>query len=353
MASLEAALRNEEEATNEIITIVGPEDWGMTESMLPNLLAAFQLGEKELRMYVAFLLILLDRKNGDQPSGFPVEGLKRLLGKGFKRDCDFRMVRKRLERANLLEVKRDSLPEGRGGVRLTYRLVLLPTIRFSGDPLVLKTLYKSYIENINIKDKVNLNLKIQGGESVTTTKTILNGVDDWDAPLPRAAAEKPVRGDTSADVKTWGGRHRVNYFQERYYDLHGSKYLLPAGRGVHERRSMDLPVSSEVYKDFIDWAFAKKELKSINFLPDLLNTYLRDNIVAPEKRLEEGVKGEFLKVPYRDGQISVVHQYGGFAVVDKQILALDAYDQKLITIDQIVAWDLCPRNVLNRMGLVQ
>lgn len=337
MGTVSEAVENLEGAADEIVVIVGPPQWDLEASMLRSIIQAFKLGEKELRMYTAFVILWCERINGDQTCQIGMFDLKKLLGIGFQREASFREIRKRLERVNLLKVERNSLPQHRGGVRNTYTLVLSPNMP---NRHAVRDLYKGI-------DKKNNNILEQ--ESVT--KNILNGVDDW-TPRP-AQAKKTSRGDIGADVETWNGSHRLNYFLEKYAGIHNTQYILTAGRGVHERRLSDLPAPNEVYRDFIDWLAKKKDLRSINFLPEQLNAYLRDNFVSPSKRLENGIRGEFYKVQTSTGELAVVHQYAGHAVKNAQMLALDAIEAGLITVETVVEWDLCPPNVLARMGLTK
>lgn len=346
MGSLAASQENLEGAEEDVIEFTGPQNWVFDESLLQSIIASYDLGIKELRMFMTFVIIWTERRNGIPTGGIRLVNLKALLGRGFGHDSEFRTVRKRLERVNLLKVQRESSPGRRGGSRSTYELLLLPNRTIRAGQSVFKDLdLKDYPKgNKTIKGNAKDEKKSYiGGQSIT--KTIMDGVEDWEPKVINR--QQPVRGDTSAPVPTWGGAHRLTYFLEQYNRLHNSQYVISA-KGVYERRVMDLPTSNEVYKDFIDWLFKEKDLKSINFLPEQFNNYLRKNIVSPDKRVEQAVKGEFFKT----GDIVVVHQYGGFAVVGKQVLALDAIERGLITVQQVIEWDLCPHNVLNRMGLL-
>jgi hypothetical protein len=350
MGTTAEAVKNQEEGADDLIVIDAPEGWVFDAGLLDAIFVAYNLGIKELRMFMTFILLHMERINGTRPGGIRLLDLKKLLGIGFQHDSDFRTVRKRLERVNLLTVERNSLPGVRGGSRNKYSLVQLPNRQFSAGQSGFKELYK---KNITINDTTKGNAKDENksyiGESVT--KNILDGVADWEA--PPLATKKVDRGSTSAAIETWSGAHRLNYFLERYRALHGTEYILSQGRGVHERRIMDLPTGNEVYRDFIDWLFSKRDLKSINFLPEQYNNYIRENVVAPQKRLEAAVRGEFYKVRRPDGvEVAVVHQYAGFEVVNKQVLALDAIEAGFISAAQVAEWDLCPKNVLIRMGLL-
>lgn len=343
MGTTAEALENFEDSEHDIIVINAPKDFEISPTLLRSIFAAYNLGIKELRMFMTFVLLLSERIDGTPPGGIRLVDLKKLLGIGFQHDSDFRTVRKRLERVNLLKVERNSLPGSRGGSRNTYSLLLLPNRQKSAGQSDFKDLDK---KNTNIKDKTKLENKSFIRENDTHEK-IINGVDDWE---PRPSPPKKVlRGNIEDPVETWSGSHRLNYFLEKYRILHNQDYVLTLGRGVHERRLSELPTGNEVYRDLIDTLFDKRELKSLNFLPEQLNAYMRSTIVSPDKRVNQAVRSEYYKL---NPGLSVVHQYGGFAVEGKQILALDAIERGLIDVKLIVEWDLCPKNVLDRMGLL-
>ena len=57
-------------------------------------------------------------------------------------------------------------------------------------------------------------------------------------------------------------------------------------------------------------------------------------------------------MPHGNGTIIVVQEIMGRAVVGQRIRALEAIALGLITVEQVVKWDLCPTNLLRVEGLL-
>lgn len=353
MGSLNAASENLDRGEGEVLILMGPAGWDMSASLIAAVAQAFHLGIKELYMYTSFVMLWLE--NGKPADGLPVttERLKEILGTGFQHDNAFRTCRKRLERVNLLKVTRQAPAGklGRGGIRNVCHLIdpldqPAQTNRIRAGWSILSNLEGSNSKNSSSKKGIDQPAQPRADAPA------LNGVEDWEAAqFPKDT--KSHRGSITDPVETWNGSHRLNYFLEKYRELHGVEYLLTSGKGVYERKLAVLPINNANFKVFIDWVLEQKKLRHINWLTEQLNDFLRSGqVLAAAARTEDAIPGEYCRVSDgKGGMITVVHQYGGKAVHGEQVLALDALQQGLIDMKRILDWDLCPGHVLQRMGL--
>ena len=358
MGSLAQASKNLEEQASDKVLFEGPADWTQTpDSLLQALHVAFRTGEKELRMYVGLLCLCQNTLATASPAAIPMKTVQEFLGKGFRCDSDFRGIRTRLEKLNLLRIERVSGSSATGGATLKYILMkqhgdCIP----SGQPLMWKTIgkelskinekaNKAYAEKDNAKQsEIIKDIAIKGAEPM------LDGVGDWESPIKPRVAEK-VRGDLNDPIETWNAAHRLNYFMKGFKEANRNEYYLNS-RGRAEDLMRSLPVTNQVFKLFIDWLVSTKQIDTHGLLGVQLNRYFKVGEVQPEDRLEDGVAGEYLKVPHGNGTIIVVQEIMGRAVVGQRIRALEAIALGLITVEQVVKWDLCPTNLLRVEGLL-
>lgn len=364
MSTLTESEQAQAEAAGEVVTITGPADWVLIDNITTGINMAFILGSKELYMYISFMLLWLEGKKPATGVVITMEKLKQTLGQGFQHPAAFRKIRRRLERLNLLKViRRCDSNAGRGGSRNVYMLTAehgqLPRFVHKGLFDHVSSLSTLEDDSIGLNKKVNKIITVNDKAliKIEPKPAAMDGVEGWEAAQwgkdfkPRQRAE---RGCLSDDITKWSGAHRFNYFMAAYKGMYNTDYVLSNGRGLCESKMAALPCSNIIFKDLIDWLVSgqsqRAKLKSINFLPEQLNTFYQEHPQDPDKKLETGIKGEFFKVPYRGGEIAVVHQYVGQALKDKKILALDAVKAGLITPALVLEWGLCPPALLERMG---
>lgn len=347
------ASENMDRGEGESLILTGPANWSPAPSLTAALGQAFHLGVKELYLYTALVLLWIESGKPEAGVLVTTERLKQILGVGFQHDNALRTTRKRLERVNLLKVVRQAPAGklGRGGIRNICNLV---------DPLD-QTAHPNRIRAgwsilSNLESSNNTSSSIKGIDQPAQPRADapeINGVEGWEAAQFHQDT-KPQRGNTSDPVEKWNGAHRLNYFLEKYRELHGVEYLLTSGRGVYERKIAALPINNESFKRFIDWVLEQRKLRHVNWLTEQLNDFLRSGqVLTSTVRTEDALKGEYCRVSNRKGGIiTVVHQYGGKAIHGEQMLALDALEAGLIDLQRILELDLCPHHVLQRMGLL-